>query len=328
MGRAINSHLRQVKFIAELRKNSYPSKKDFIKKLKDSEFATKQDLLCSERTLQRDIIHLKNTYNAPIEFDYVNNGYYLTKSWDFPKPVFDEEYLSMTLLGAKLATDILPESLADNMNTAIDHCLVDKKSDFFDMTMINTMLCASGIKKDIDPEIFKELFEAWRQRVQITITYKNSKGEETLHCIEPHIIAFHNGTWYVKGFKADTTEVRLFAVQRILKVVVKNGFHFENNKEILEQTRQNGLFEYEKICDIKLHCDASIAFYIYEQQKKYNSKIEAQEDNSLIVTLNPIVEHEVIRWILGEGGKIKVLAPLWLKEKIITAANDIINSYS
>lgn len=38
-------------------------------------------------------------------------------------------------------------------------------------------------------------------------------------------------------------------------------------------------------------------------------KIEPQEDGSLIVTLKPSVEHELIRWVLGESGQMEVLYP-------------------
>ena len=79
---------------------------------------------------------------------------------------------------------------------------------------------------------------------------------------------------------------------------------------------KNGLFNYPKLEGIRLHCDASIAFYIYEQQKLWKSKIEVQEDGSLILSLNPTVEHDVIRWVLAEAGRIQVLAPESLRKKV------------
>ena len=44
-------------------------------------------------------------------------------------------------------------------------------------------------------------------------------------------------------------------------------------------------------------------------------KIERQDDGSLI-TLKPAFEHEVIRWVLGEAGKIEVLYPEELRKKV------------
>lgn len=99
-----------------------------------------------------------------------------------------------------------------------------------------------------------------------------------------------------------------YAVQRMENVRF-GGDTFEPDKELLEQTRRDGLFEYPKIEGVKLHCDSSIAFYLYEHQKTKKFKIERQDDGSLIIILKPSFEHEIIRWVLGEGGHIEVLHP-------------------
>ena len=69
--------------------------------------------------------------------------------------------------------------------------------------------------------------------------------------------------------------------------------------------------------------DASIAFYLYEHQKMKKFKIERQGDGSLIVTLKPAFQHDVIRWVLGESGKIEVLDPPELREKVAAAGKKI-----
>jgi predicted DNA-binding transcriptional regulator YafY len=91
----------------------------------------------------------------------------------------------------------------------------------------------------------------------------------------------------------------------------------------LESTKKNGLFEYPKIDGVQLHCDASIAFYLYEHQKVKKFKIERQDDGSLIITLKPAFEHEVIRWVLGEAGKIEVLYPEELRKKVANIGKKI-----
>lgn len=51
--------------------------------------------------------------------------------------------------------------------------------------------------------------------------------------------------------------------------------------------------------------------------------MEQQPDGSVIIELQPAIEHEVIRWVLGEAGRIEVLAPLVLREKIAAAGAEI-----
>lgn len=69
------------------------------------------------------------------------------------------------------------------------------------------------------------------------------------------------------------------------------------------------MFNFERIAGIRLRCDVSIAFYLREHHsiKKFN--LEPQPDGNVIIELQPAIEHEVIRWVLGEAGRIRVLAP-------------------
>lgn len=145
--------------------------------------------------------------------------------------------------------------------------------------------------------------------------------------MQPHIIAFHKGIWYAKGYDYDTRDEKCYAVQRMSDVAFGVDT-FITDKKLLEETRRNGLFEYPKVDGVRLHCDASIAFYLYEHQKIKKFKIEPQKDGSLIITLRPAVEHEVIRWILGESGHIEVLDPPELRKKVADAARRIMDKNS
>lgn len=320
--------LRRIKFIAEVKSNNFPNAKSFAMQIQQFEDEEGQPFGCSSRTIARDIKSLIEDHDAPLEYCATEKGYYLRNpDWDFKYPIFEEDFLSMAILGTRLSADILPNPLKKNVNNAVAQTVAGSSSDFFDTAMIESMLCASGIKAQIDPKIFQTLFNAWRLKRKINISYKNTKGEIAQYDFEPHIIAFNRGIWYTKGYRSNTKEIRLFAVQRILEIESRVE-SFQTDKKLVADTKKNGLFNYEKIKGIKLHCDASIAFYIYEQQPTFKSSVEKQDDDSLIVKLNPIAEHEVIRWILAEAGRIQVLEPEWLRKKILQAGKNIIATHS
>lgn len=315
--------LRQLKMIAEMKKGNYPNTQTISKLFTEVEGEDGEPMECSTRTLLRDIKDLQLEYGAPIEYDATYKGYYLRNpSWEFKCPVFQEDFVSMSMLGTRLAGDIVPEPLRSDIDNAITQTLATNSSEFFDAAMIDSILCASGVKASIDAAVFKTLFDAWRRKRMVTLKYRDPKGEESEHDFEPHLIVFHKGLWYVKGYTFHTKELRIYACQRII-TATRNPQGFETDRKLIEDTRKKGLFNYPKVPGIKLHCDASIAFYIYEQQKVFKSKIERQADDSLIVMLNPTIEHEVIRWILAEAGRIQVLEPQWLREKIAEAGREI-----
>lgn len=320
--------VRMIKFVAELKKNSFPNAGSFAKLLRKADVDENIDCACSTRTVMRDIETLQKEYNAPVAYDAAMRGFYLKNpDWEFQVPVMDDDILSMTLLGTRLAADILPEPIRDHINQAMEKTLTANHSDFFDEAMIESLICATGIKAAVDPAIFKRVFDGWRQHQVLALTYKKPNGEESARKFEPHIIAFHHGVWYVKGYEYGTTNVKSYAIQRISSADFGVD-RFETDKKLLEETRKNGLFEYPKVENVRLHCDASIAFYLYEHQKTKKFKIERQEDGSLIITLKPTFEHDAIRWILGESGHIEVLEPASLRAKVAAAGKKIMERNS
>ena len=311
--------LRLMKFVAEMRKNNYPNAGSFARLLRKADEEESIPCTCSSRTIMRDIETLKNEYNAPIEYDPVNRGYFLLNpNWELNVPLINDDVLSMSMLSTRLASDFLPEPVKSKANTAMDNALAGNSSKFFDDAMIESILCATGIKSAVNPEVFRKVFDAWRRHQVIKLTYHKPNEPESARCFEPHILAFRNGIWYAKGYEHGTKDIKVYAVQRIACVSFA-GDTFVSDKKLIEETRKNGLFEYPRISGIRLRCDASIAFYLREHQQVKQFKVEPQTDGSLIITLKPAFEHEVIRWILGESGKIEVLEPVSLREKVAEA---------
>lgn len=311
--------LRLMKFVAEMRKNNYPNATSFAKLLRQADLDENIPLSCSTRTIMRDIDELRTKYKAPIEYDAANRGYFLLNPvWELNVPLMNDEVLSMSMLSTRLASDFLPEPVKTKANSAMENALASNSSKFFDDAMIESILCATGIKSAVDPEVFKKVFDAWRLHQVVELTYhKPNKAESPRH-FEPHILAFRNGVWYAKGHEHETKDVKVYAIQRISDVKFA-GDTFVSDKKLIEDTRKNGLFVYPRISGIRLRCDATIAFYLREHQHVKQFKVEPQADGSLIITLRPAFEHEVIRWILGEAGKIEVLNPPELRSKVAAA---------
>ena len=309
--------LRMVKMVADLRKNSYPNANAWVKMFEALDRDENLNVACGRRTVMRDIDYLRKDFNAPIAYSSEHNGYYLTNPyWEFQVPFFDNEMIMSSMLGAQLAGEILPSPVKEQIRDAVDNQISANNSELLDQTFIETLLIASGIKTTTSPEVFGTVFQAWRERRQLTLTYqKGSTGEITQRKFEPHIVAYHKGNWYAKGVGLCDGKVITLAIFRIKKAELLRST-FEIRRDILQETKRNGLFNYPKLENIRVKCAADIAYYLYEQRKAKKLTIEPQCDGSLIVTLPPSPEQEAIRWILGEGGKVEVLAPLDLRQKI------------
>ncbi len=311
--------IRLIKFVAELKKNNYPNVTSFERLLRRADVDENMVCACSKRTIIRDIETLIYDYGAPIVYDAQHRGYKLTdRSWTFNAPVMAGDVLAMTLIGARLTENMLPQPVRAKMTSTVEQSLAQNATDFFDRTTIESLLCATSIKASVDADRFKILFDAWRTQHVVSLIYMKPNAAPEPKAFEPHILAFSKGIWYVKGFEYKTKNVKSFAVQRIADVTM-DPKRFKLDKKLVEETNANGLFEYPKIEGVKLKCDAAIAFYLYEHQKAKGFTIEPQNDGSLIVTLKPAFEHDLIHWILGEAGQIEVLEPVALRRKIAAA---------
>lgn len=285
----------------------------------------------SIRTFYRDIDFLKNRYHAPIEYDKQRHSYVLTdKTWSFELPLpFDRKEFSLhTMLGLKTLAEITPGSFKNNI---VSHSTQTARSQIpktlLDQTLLEHFIVASGLKVEISTEIFKTLFYAWWNCQTVKIRYNNPKGSKTTREIEPQVIAYRHGIWYVKGYKITRTgeekspnrEIRVLPIYRILSVERLPDL-FERDHEMLLDIEKNGLFTYPKLNDIKVRCDASIAFYLKEHQKLKKFKVKPLDGGDLEITFDNAFEHELLRWILGEAGRVEVLAPSTLRKKVSAAA--------
>jgi len=163
---------RLIRLVGELKQNRYPNCTSFAKKLREADIDENLNLSCSAKTIQRDIKLLKEEHNAPIEYDSEHKGYYLKHhGWNFSAPLLNEDFLLSSILGAKVAEDIIPEPLKSQIREAVDAELSVNNPDFLDTALIETFIIASGVKVVIDPKVFKTLFMGWQLRNSVKIKY-------------------------------------------------------------------------------------------------------------------------------------------------------------
>ena len=93
---------RLIMLVARLKQNLYPNCSSFVNELRKCDLYENKNVLCSPKTIQRDIQTLISEFGAPIQFDKSKNGYYLEdKSWEFIFPIIDDEKAAETLVALK-----------------------------------------------------------------------------------------------------------------------------------------------------------------------------------------------------------------------------------
>ena len=71
----------------------------------------------------------------------------------------------------------------------------------------------------------------------------------------------------------------------------------------------------------------AIKNYIIEREWHSNQQIIENEDGSVTLKFSSNQKQQVLSWVLSFGEKVKVVQPVELREKVISAAREIFKTY-
>ncbi len=308
---------RLVKFVAQLKENRYPNCNTFADDLRTSDISENMNVTCCRKTILRDIKLLKEEFEAPIQFDSQHNGYYLThKGWDLKVPLLlNESEMLAAVLGARLAEEIFPEPLRSDIRNAVDFQLTNNNPDFLDLTQISSLIVVPRLVIEINPDIFMTVFRAWQMHEAINITYEAVDGSKSERMVEPHILAFYDQAWYIKGWCCLREEIRSFAIHRIVKAEPSNRF-FEPDQELIKRVSNGDFLQYEKVENIEIICENELKTFVESKPFHHAQTIKPYDREHILLLIPAAPEHEIVKWVMYQSGKAKLLNPPALIQKI------------
>ena len=327
MASDVTKMTRLVKIVSLLRQNVYPNHKTVEKALRSLDVAGVYNV--SQKTIQRDVQYLRDMYAAPIAFDNGKRGYYLTDpEWKFEVPNLEADEMRAVTLGARLAETIMPEPISSEIQNAAD-MLLSENSSGLDANASLIALVAKGARIPVKPEIFKEVFTAWQTHRGLSVKYcKGMTGTVTNYILEPHVLSFYDGLWYVKavivsanGETLPERTIRTLALNRFQFAAIYPG-KFTLDMRLVQEVNEGGLFNFPVIEEVVLRfTDYAIP---YARENYEPELIEEQSDGSLLVTLYDVPDFKIINLVLNEGGAVQVISPPELTEKVVEKAERVI----
>lgn len=323
----ISKMTRLMKLVSMLRQNKYPNHRTLRRALKMLDTTCLYSL--SQKTVQRDVQYLRDTYKAPIEFDNGKRGYYLTdQNWKFEVPQLDADEMRAVTLGARLAETIMPQPVAGEIQSAADTLLCDNDSGL-DPNAALIALVAKGARIPVNPAIFREVFEAWQIHRGLSVKYtKSMTGRMVEYLLEPHVLAFFDGLWYVKAIIVTQDGVTL--PERTIRTLALNRFQFaalypgrfEPDKRLIDEVNDGKLFNFPTIDEVVLRfTDYAIP---YARENYAPELIDERPDGSLLVTIYDAIDFKIVNLVLNEGGAVQVVSPKDLAEKVVEQAKKVI----
>jgi predicted DNA-binding transcriptional regulator YafY len=158
------------------------------------------------------------------------------------------------------------------------------------------------------------------ERRLIDFDYFYEKGESHRR-IEPHFVIFQWAAWYVFGFCLERQDWRMFKLTRLWNVTLCDDNYAP--REIPPERRD---FNAHFTPDINL-----VALFDHSEKYQlvdaYGPDCFTEGEEGLLLELEFTDSAYLVSWLLGFGGKVKVLAPPSLAERVRAAAREIWERY-
>ena len=321
-------NIRRLKrLLAMLKENRYPNYPRFLAEMKHQDLAGAYNL--SARTLQRDVAFLKHEYGAPIEYDRERRGYYLADpDWSADIPLLDDPEMRAAVLGARLAENLMPAPVKQEIRSAVDTLLsVNDKG--LDENAVLLSLVALGSRAKVDPAVFRAVFDAWQQHRCVKLAYETLDGRALTWLLEPHALAFYEGNWYVKAVartangenipKAKRRAAAL-ALHRVRSAEM-TGVKFEPNQQIIDAVNRREIFDFPLVEGVRMRLGREARKFIGEE---FDVVEETRDGDRYIVRIAAAPAYRIVNYVLVEGGDASLLNHPELAAEVVARAEKAI----
>ncbi len=161
------------------------------------------------------------------------------------------------------------------------------------------------------------------EQIKIACEYHDRNGEITNRVIDPHLILFKQGLWYVYAYCNLRNSFRFFKIGRI------DNLNFLNEKFIRKEINRKELpLDY-------WHQDVLAETIEFEVDKKILSDIQEWigvnnvfiEKEKFIARAKLPYDEGLITKLMSYGNNLKIISPNKLKDRILEIAQDIVKNY-
>lgn len=275
----------------------------------------------SPRTVQRDLDYMKNTLGAPIESDW--RGYRYTEPNFFIKsiPITEGEAFSVAVLNPLLEQyrNTPLEKQLRSVFQKITQSLPEKIT--VDTSFLNPKITFIPDRtENINPSLFQTIFDSLKEMRTISFDYRPlQKATFMERAIDPYHVVCQRGNWYVIGLCHDKGDVRIFSFSRMKNVrLTKQKFAIPKDFKPSDYfDAEMGVWLSDKT-PLEVDLLFSVEIGTYAKNRIWHSEqvVEERADGSVYVKFKTTQKQELLRWILGQGHTVKVLAPPELVEDV------------
>jgi len=182
---------------------------------------------------------------------------------------------------------------------------------------------------EVCDEIFTCVEQAIQQQRQLQIHYYTKTREEwTERVVEPYVIVFRGGAWYLIAYCHLREDVQIFRVDRIERAALLSvRSDIPRNFSAEAFLAGSWFIEQGEPVRVRLRFGKDAARWVREAKYHPSQLITEQGDGSLLFEVTVRGRREITRWILGYGSQVEVLAPPELRDAVLDEAERMRGMY-
>ncbi len=252
-----------------------------------------------------------------------NGGYAIVDTYKIPSTFMTEKEFEHVINTLQAVSDEVPDKILTSAINKLKATIKNEKSGF-DVKGGNLIIDAGpwgdavGYKSKLIV-IQKSIDESKK----LLIKYHDRNGVITERIIEPHVIVFKQGLWYVFAFCYLRNDFRFFKTGRIeqAKILEQTFKRRDLSKMILPLNFWHNSVD---TTDVSMEIDKSCLSDVEEWLGIENIEKIGEKN---IANVKLPVDNGLVSKIMSYRGGVKVLEPIELKEKIIQCAKNILKTY-
>ncbi len=252
-------------------------------------------------------------------------GIYISDSYKLPKGFMTKEEYEAAINALEIMYAQLPEERFLDAKRKLSAQVKAEVRDFSLSSEIGSILVDGGTWGDSGTFADKlHVFEeAIKEKLALDVEYQSREGEKTQRRIEPHVLVYKQGVWYLYAFCHKQRAFRLFRVGRILSTV-RTEEHFIKRAFTRDDIPLNFRTMETDFVDVRLQIAESAfadaqdwlgAENLREVNGKWQADVSLPNDETLV------------RKILGMGTSVQVLSPAALRKRVAETAEKIAKSH-
>ncbi|MBP5451636.1 MAG: WYL domain-containing protein [Treponema sp.] len=189
-----------------------------------------QELKVSEMTIHRDLDKLRYDFNAPIEFSYLDKGFYYTHPFEFEfQNTLQNDQLQLLTEAKVFLSHFKNTPVYKGMEDVLDSFCANRRRNNDDDLLLRRIALAPSPEPSvpIKPHIWESLTEALKKNWVISFKYPKPndditeplipKEKQIFECwtVNPYQILLEKGRAYLFGYVEEKDDVRFFELNKI-----------------------------------------------------------------------------------------------------------------